>query len=139
MDTRRKILTPSQAIACAAELRANAIPFKVISGHFDILQADLVRRLTALASPNFRIFAVVSDPEHPVTTAAARLELAASLRVIDYVVHCVANPADLVQKLQPAEWIREEAAHLAGTERLIQCVLERHGRLAAAGTRERSH
>lgn len=138
MDTRHKIITPEQAIERAAQLRSSAVPYKVVSGHFDILQGSIVRRASSLAASNSKIFAIVSDPDHAVTTSAARLELAASLRVIDYVVHCVTDPGNLVQQLLPAEWIREEVAHLASTERLIRHVLERHGRLVATA-QERSH
>jgi bifunctional ADP-heptose synthase (sugar kinase/adenylyltransferase) len=135
MDTRHKILTPERALEVAAQLRLEGKPFQVLSGYFDVLQPAIVRSVAAQSQPGAALFALVSDPPQPVMTHAARVELAASLRLIDYVVSAPLDSVQFIARLAPDVWIREEDAHARSTERLIQHVFERHDRAAVPGAR----
>ena len=133
MDTRRKILTPGQAIDTARDLRAAGTPITLISGFFDVLQPALVRQLTRARRP---LFALVLDPPAPLLSAQARTELAAALQVIDYVIYSSSQTADFIASLAPDQHIRAEEEHLATRDHLIRHVLERHNATAA---RRQSH
>lgn len=126
MDTRLKIVTLDRAVELAAALRADGRRLRIVSGYFDILQPAIVRAVEQLAGPGIALLALVLDPPRPVTSSNARAELAAALRVIDYVLSSDSDPAGVVERLQPAEWIRQESAHAASTERLIEHVVQRH-------------
>ena len=106
MDTRTKILTP----AAAARLPA---PVTVATGLFDVLRAAHVRELRQAREtvPGAPLLAVVLPLENALLGQRARAELAAALRVVDYVV--VANHEEahaLIEALQPARLLRLEAA-----------------------------
>ncbi len=126
MDTREKILPAGAAIEKALELRRRGKNVKVIAGFFDVLQPAMVRAVQAQAAPGTSLFAIVGDPENAVTSRAARIESAASLRVIDYVVHWSGDPEELVRSMQPNEFIRSERAHIESTEGLKRRVHEKH-------------
>jgi hypothetical protein len=128
MDTRRKILTPRQALDAARDLRAAGTPITLISGYFDVLQPALIRQIAAARGP---LFALVLEPPAPLLPAQARTELAAALQVIDYVIYSSSQSADFIASLAPDQHIRAEEEHLAARERLIRHVLERHNALAA--------
>ncbi len=125
MNTRDKILTPEQAIECAKTVAAN-----LVIGRFDVLRSSTVARLTALARPNTRLFAIVLNDPSALLTLRARAELAAALRVIDYVIPVETDPADLIAGLinvsAPGEVFDETSAHLRATHELIDHVRERH-------------
>jgi len=88
VDTRKKILTIEQA-------RQIPRPVAMAIGCFDVLRASTIRELEGArrdsGTRECRLLAVVvpSDPE--VLSAAARAEMAAALRMVDYVV--TADPA----------------------------------------------
>jgi|SRR5277367_347644 len=126
MDTREKIISAAQAVQITAELRNDGIPFNLVSGYFDVLREEVVGRLGAHTAQNMRMFALVLDPPRPVVCARARCELAASLRMIDYVLHTEGDPAEFVRSIDPLAWIHEEDAHQQCTDHLIRHVLERH-------------
>jgi bifunctional ADP-heptose synthase (sugar kinase/adenylyltransferase) len=130
MDTRRKILTPAEALEVAREFRAGGTPITLISGTFDVLQPDLIRKIAAARRP---LFALVLDPPAPLLTAQARTELAAALQMIDYVIYSSSQSADFIASLAPDQHIRAEEEHLATRQRLIRHVLERHNASAAGG------
>jgi hypothetical protein len=93
-----------------------------------VLQPALIEDLQNLATEGSGLFAIVLDPPTPLMDAQTRTELAAALRVIDYVVHLDGDPSDFIERLDPDDWIREEENHLQSTEHLIKHVVERHGR-----------
>jgi hypothetical protein len=130
MDTRAKILTAGEALGLAGDLHARRQPFALVRGYFDVLQPSLVRQLAQHRSENAAepIFALVLNPPAPLLSAGARAELAAALRVIDYVIPWDGDADQLAASLAPQTCISEEAAHAESTERLIQHVWERHGR-----------
>ena len=130
MDTREKIVSVSQARQVAQAWRQEGVPFHVVAGYFDVLQPEMVRDLRRLTERGARLFAVVLEPEKSILPAGARRELAAALRMIDYVVRTGADTAkDLLIAMHPDEIIHCEQKHKEIAERLIEHVFERHGRL----------
>ncbi len=79
MDTRSKILTLDQALA----LRA---PLVIASGSFDLLRAGHARELARLRTGTRKLLVVVLPSALRLLPASARVEMAAALRVVDYVV-----------------------------------------------------
>ncbi len=121
MDTRGKILTPEQAVKCARSVSAN-----LIVGCFDVLQASTIGRLTSMARPEARLFAIVLHDPAAVLSLQARAELAAALRVIDYVIPLQNDPAELIAAIAPRELFRENDNHREAASRLIAHVRSRH-------------
>ena len=78
MDTREKIIDAAQAARIAAN---GAI---VVSGYFDPLVASHGERLSELKTAA-KLLVLVATPPNAILPAAARAELVASLRVVDYV------------------------------------------------------
>jgi hypothetical protein len=79
------------------------------------------------------LFALVLDPPSPLLPGKVRAELAAGLRMIDYVIPLSGDMDDgdvdaYVSSLAPAVCVNEQAAHAESTERLVQHVWKRHGR-----------
>ena len=117
MDTRSKILT----VAAAARLPRSTVT--LVTGYFDGLRAAHVRDLAALRGPLLIAVLPLADELLP---QAARAEMVAALRVVDYVV--TANERDLdalIECLAPRELVRLEAADTARIRQLIEHV---HGR-----------
>jgi hypothetical protein len=125
MDTRSKIITVEQALALSRELLESGTPFNVVSGYFDVLQPGWVERLQEYSSEETRLFAVVLNPSEALLPDAARAELVAALRVVDYVIPC-GGATDFIQDMKPIRRIQEEASHQESTERLIEDVFQRH-------------
>ncbi len=122
MDTRSKILTLEEA----RSLRFPALV--VVTGYFDLLRADHARELEVVrqraAGP---LLAVVLPWEEAYMSQRARAEMAAALRVVDYVVAPdVGDAAALVAALCPAEVVRLEAADQRRNRELIEHVHRRH-------------
>ena len=126
MDTREKIITAESALAIAEDFEQRQISFKIVTGYFDVLQPAMLRRLQEYAREDTRLFAVVLHLEEALLSDAARAELAAGLRVIDYVIPSPRDPSNLLAAMQPERLIREEPAHRDSTEQLIEHVFERH-------------
>jgi bifunctional ADP-heptose synthase (sugar kinase/adenylyltransferase) len=107
MDTRSKILTPEAARALQVPLLA------VATGYFDVLRVDHARELTTLRRRTgaAAVLAVVLPWEGALLSLRARCEMAAALRMVDYVVS-IDEPdlSGLAGALQPLEILRLEAA-----------------------------
>ena len=110
MDTRNKILTPAAALALSP-----ARPLVVVKGYFDVLRAahtrslDEIRRRTRAAT----LLAVILPLDHALLPLAARAELVAALRMVDYVLPGDAgDPGRLVASLGPAETVSLEDADM---------------------------
>jgi bifunctional ADP-heptose synthase (sugar kinase/adenylyltransferase) len=123
VDTRSKILTLAAA-------RSLVRPIIVATGFFDILRAEHVRELLEArrrsAGP---LLAIVLPRANEALEQRARAELAAALRVIDYVV--AANEADaeaLIDSLRPAAVVRMEAADARRAAQLTEHVRDRKTR-----------
>jgi hypothetical protein len=79
MDTRKKIIDAVQAAGIAA---SGAI---VVSGYFDPLIASHAERLAALKTDSTKLLVLIATPKNAILPAAARAELVAGLRAVDYV------------------------------------------------------
>ena len=107
MDTRNKILSLDHALS--REWPGLAI----VAGSFDVLRASLIRELAAIRERTGArtLLAVVPPLENEILPRRARAELAAALRLIDYVV--IADRAELERLaavLKPLETVSLEAA-----------------------------
>jgi bifunctional ADP-heptose synthase (sugar kinase/adenylyltransferase) len=123
MDTRTKILT-------AAALPAFDPPRPVVlaAGRFDLLRVELARELAeARRRTGARtLIAVVRPLSGELAPIDARAEMAAALRVVDYVF--IARDKDLehlAASLQPVEIVNLEEAEARRVRQLIENV---HGR-----------
>ena len=106
MDTRSKILTP-----VAAHLLPP--PLAVATGYFEIPRAGLVRELRDAReqAAGAALVAVVLPLADAAQDQRARAELAAALRLVDYVVMAdEADPRALIDSLRPAALARLEVA-----------------------------
>ena len=123
VDTRNKILTSAAAVALTPPR-----PLVVVKGYFDLLRAehvrslDEIRRRTSAAT----LLAVVLPLDHSVLALAARAELVAALRMVDYVLLGDCEDLDrLVSLLGPAETVSLEDADMRRARQLIEHVHRR--------------
>ena len=79
MDTRAKIVDAAQAARIAASGAT------VVSGYFDPLVASHAERLAQLKPTGAPLLVLIATPDHAILPAAARAELVAGLRAVDYV------------------------------------------------------
>ena len=127
MDTRNKIIPPDRAALLAGELRDRGAAVRVVTGYFDVLVADHVRRLREIAGESGAVFALVLDPPQPLLSRRARAELVAALSVINYVVPAEEHTArELLGQFHPGEIVREESADLLRARGLSEHVQRRH-------------
>jgi glycerol-3-phosphate cytidylyltransferase-like family protein len=123
VDTRSKILTPEAARTLAPDR-----PLAVVTGWFDVLRAahvrelDEIRRRTGAAT----LLIVVLPLGHGLLPLAARAELVAALRMVDYVLpgDCV-DWNRIVSSLGPAETVSLEEADMRRSRQLIEHVHRR--------------
>jgi bifunctional ADP-heptose synthase (sugar kinase/adenylyltransferase) len=127
MDTRNKIIPVDRAASIASQLRDRGAAIRVVTGYFDVLVPDHVRRLSEIADATGTLFALVLDPPQPLLSRRARAELVAALGVIDYVVPVEEQAAkELLSHFHPGEIVREESADLLRASRLSLHVQGRH-------------
>jgi bifunctional ADP-heptose synthase (sugar kinase/adenylyltransferase) len=79
MDTREKIIDAAQAVRIAASGAT------VVSGYFDPLIASHAERLAKLKPNGIKLLVLIATPSNAILPAAARAELVAGLRAVDYV------------------------------------------------------
>jgi hypothetical protein len=123
LDTRTKILTAA-GLAALAPPR----PLLVAAGRFDILRAAMVRELAAALERTAAnsLLVVVRPLPDELAPLAARAEMAASLRVVDYVFIAEnGNLSNLPGSLQPIEIVSLEEADAERTRQLIEHVHRR--------------
>jgi len=104
VDTRNKILSADAAPRAAT----------VVTGTFDVIQAEDARELAAIRahSPVRPLVVVVLPLDDWLLPQRARAELVAGLRMVDYVlITDDRHPDALLAGLQPAEVVRLEAVH----------------------------
>jgi bifunctional ADP-heptose synthase (sugar kinase/adenylyltransferase) len=123
LDTRTKILTPA-ALAALDPPR----PLVLAMGRFDILRVEAIRDLDAARRRTRAqsLLAVVRPLSGELAPLEARAEMAAALRVVDYVF--VAQDGDLAglaASLQAIETINLEDADAERTRQLIEHVHSR--------------
>jgi hypothetical protein len=78
VDTREKIIDAAQAARIAAGGAT------VVSGYFDPLVASHAERLSELKT-SAKLLVLIATPPNAILPAAARAELVAGLRAVDYV------------------------------------------------------
>jgi hypothetical protein len=124
VDTRTKILTP----VALAELDPPR-PLLLAVGRFDILRVEMARELAAARRRTgaASLLAVVRQLPDELAPLDARAELAAALRVIDYVfVAADGDLTGLAAAMQPIEIMNLEEADAQRTRQLIEHVHSRH-------------
>jgi bifunctional ADP-heptose synthase (sugar kinase/adenylyltransferase) len=118
MDTRTKIVRPETAPRGCT----------VVTGAFDVILAEDARELADLrAGGGERALLVVVLPvAGELFSMRARAELAAALRMVDYVVIADdAAPDALLASLEPAQLVRLEEVHTARKRQLMEHVQRR--------------
>ena len=120
MDTRNKILTLDAA------LRLPRGEFTLAAGYFDALRAAHAGHLAGLPRP---LLAIVLPRTDELLPPRARAEMAAALRMIDYVVIAEIKDLDaLVEALAPRELVRLETRDAVLVQQLIEHVHRRQTR-----------
>jgi hypothetical protein len=124
VDTRTKILTPATLAALDPPR-----PLLLVTGRFDILRVAVPRDLAEARQRTGAGSLVVAVRPLPDELAplAARAEMAAALRVVDYVLIALnGDLAGLAKSLQPIEIINLEESDAQRTRQLIEHVHSRH-------------
>jgi bifunctional ADP-heptose synthase (sugar kinase/adenylyltransferase) len=81
LDTRSKIVPPEQARQQLGDKSACWV-----TGHFDPLLAEHVRRLSEHVARGRLLVVEITNPARPLLPQRARAELVAALSMVDYVV-----------------------------------------------------
>ena len=121
MDTRTKIVEPAQVTrGCTA-----------VTGTFDVMLAADAKDLVEIRAqhPESALCVVVLPLAGELLAQRARAELAAALRVVDYVV--IADdpaPNAMLAALQPARVVRLEGVHELRKRQLTEHVRSRQTR-----------
>ena len=126
MDTRTKILT-----AAAVAALEPARPLLLATGYFDVLRAEQAAELAEARrrTQAQTLVAAVQPSAKETLPPAARAQMAAALRVVDYVLIAETEDLDsLAGSLQPIETIRLEEAEASRTRQLIEHVHRRQSR-----------
>ena len=89
MDTRSKILPHHEVREMLQDK-----PAKWVTGYFDPLVAEHVRRLREFAKPGETLVIEIANPEAPLLSQRARAELVAALSIVDYVVLGTGEPSN---------------------------------------------
>lgn len=137
-----ELVTRDDLARIVGEGRARGLRFAFANGAFDLLHVGHVRYLEAARREADRLIVAVNDdgsvreakgPDRPVMPAAARAEIVAALRAVDYVV---IFPEPTVTPL--LELLRPDV-HCKGTDYTVETVPERDtvraygGRIAIVG------
>jgi D-beta-D-heptose 7-phosphate kinase/D-beta-D-heptose 1-phosphate adenosyltransferase len=128
MDTRQKILTRQTAHDLARRLQGNGRRLVIVTGYFDPLLADHVRKLRQLAQTKLEaaILAIVLNPTNPLLSQQARVELVAALSMVDYVLpleHSDLEPS--LKQFHAEEIVRQEQDDRERVRGLIEHVHRR--------------
>ena len=115
MDTRDKIIERPELAAGAA----------VVTGYFDVLTPWHIAEIGAAKEGAPHLAAIVLPLSEGLLSQRARAELAASLRVIDYVIIHDGPVESLLAQLAPTRVVRLEDPDLRRRGELIQHVRER--------------
>jgi len=123
MDTRRKIVSPEEAVAVVERRRNGGKTVKVVSGYFDPLLAEHAQRLRDARAGCDILVVLVATPPEPVLPAAARAELVAALAAVDYVV-LPGRPGveEFLARIPASEVVRFEDADEEAVRDLIRHV-----------------
>jgi hypothetical protein len=121
-DTRGKIVTLDQARALARE-QPPAIAFIT---HLEVLGVSHIRKLQDLAAraPG-KLFMILTDPDSPLVPLAARAEVAAGLRMVDYVIPSPDGAGPALAAIHAALTVHDEEEDRERTRLLVEHVRNR--------------
>ena len=127
LDTRQKIITLDHARELAVEAHRSGAPPAAFVTHLEVLRAGVIERLQDLASASApgNLFVIITDPESPLVPMDARAELAAALRVVDYVIPCADGAASALAAINPGFTFHDEEEDKVRTRELIEHVRSR--------------
>ncbi len=126
LDTRSKIVTPSQAVALAEESRHRGEAPVVFVTHMEVLRASHVQELEELAATSAGpLFVILTEPESPLVPLDARAELAAALRAVDYVVPSPEGAGPVLAAIQASVTVEDEEEDRGRTRQLMEHVRSR--------------
>jgi bifunctional ADP-heptose synthase (sugar kinase/adenylyltransferase) len=125
-DTRSKIITLAQAASLAEGSSSQGSPVAAIVTHLDVLQAGHVHKFAQFAAAHpGQLFLILTDPGSPLAPLEARAEMAAALRVVDYVVPAPEGAAPVLAAIRPAVTLDDEGDDRERTRQLIEHVRNR--------------
>ena len=105
-----------------AEARRIAEQATVVRGYFDPLLAWHAERLAEAKREGKPLLVVIASPENPILSLRARAELAAGLRVVDYVTEANIQKTDIQPQicleLEDAEFFKRLAGQVRRRARL---------------------
>ncbi|MDR3701434.1 MAG: hypothetical protein P4L56_17430 [Candidatus Sulfopaludibacter sp.] len=122
MDTRIKILSGPHIL--------EGEPLAVVTGYFDVVRAEHVRELAAAhrRAPHARLLVLVVRGAEPLLPLAARAELVAAMRMVDYVLTADDKDVErLIKALRPVLLARLESDDLRRVSRLKEHVHPQQG------------
>lgn len=125
LDTRTKILTLAEAAVAASSLHSAGSRITAFVSHLEVLRAPQVQALNVAAAEGGKVIVVLTDPEAPLATLDARAEVAAALRMVDYVVPAPEGAAPVLAAIQPDRVIDDEELDRGRTRDLIAHVRSR--------------
>lgn len=109
LDTRTKIVTSREAAVLT-----HGKSVKQVTGHFDPLLIEHVRRLRDDAAPHDFLVVVVTNSQSPLLPQRARAELVAALANVDYVVMSDSPPTEESDSSLTTEFINLVVNRYAG-------------------------
>ena len=122
-DTRSKIVTVEQARTLSRQLSAPPVAFV---SHLEVLRASHVRKLEELAAGNQgKLFVILTDPDTPLAPVDARAEIAAALRVVDYVIPAPQGAGPALDAIAAGLTVHDEEEDRERTRSLIEHVRSR--------------
>ena len=126
-DTRHKIITIDQARELAATPGDRPTAFV---SHLEVLRAAHVRKLEEIAAgKRGKLFVILTDPptnrEAPLVPLESRAEIAAALRVVDYVIPAPHGSYPALAAVQAGTIIQDEEEDRERTRLLIEHVRSR--------------
>ena len=126
LDTRHKILNIGDAATRIRELQQSGQPVVAFVSHLEVLRAAQVRKLEQVApgAPG-KLMVIITEPASPLVTLQARSEVAAGLRVVDYVVPAPDGAAAALAAIDPGSRIDDEEEDRGRTRQLIEHVRSR--------------
>jgi hypothetical protein len=126
LDTRHKIITLDRARDLAEESRRSGSPPVAFVTHLEVLRAGHVRKLEELAAEaRGKLFVILTDPAAPLVPMDARAELAAALRVVDYVIPSAEGADPALAAIAPGFTVHDEEEDRVRTRQLIEHVRSR--------------
>lgn len=122
-DTRGKIVTVEQAAALARDQKAGGTAVVAFVTHLEVLRAAHVRTLAEVAEREAgKLFVILTEPVSPLVPLAARAEVTAGLRAVDYVVVAGDGAGAALAAIAPDVTILDEAEDRGRTRELMEHV-----------------